>query len=1172
MVVLEDSVTNSEEPIALNVGFYDPFSIFQGGFRSDFEKHVKIPSFYWKDNHDYLRVLKNVDFNFIEEIPRSKNSDVSYFKFMFVSCQTVDDYRAKVRPLVLQWMSSMKSLEPKIPYFIFFFENTELRTAADKYLKTNLFNKLKLDFDNNVYGVDNIFKIKSIYQTITDKNEAWKYISASLKNLLSQSINLQLSAYENDLVKTAQIYRDLNQNRDALACYSKLFNNYPFISRQDFEPVSLDEIKDIFSPEKKISFYNSNSKFLLKSLYYRQQELILLVPRLTDIVYTKNICRLAQTLTSFLNSLEMCYKRNEISFLLIDMFLDNRHLGKLLEQQKSTNDELINSIGSLKLMQRNELIALGTSKGYYMKGSMSIIDMQFSRATHTIMDARLNTIMSSRKTFVNKVVELTRDLISTYNQSAINMNAIASLSTELALILYFSTDDYETSYDQLVKSYDFFFSSGWKYIGVALLEVYIENLDKLIDQRGLDVVFQLLSSYVTLAVNKSTKFDEARFKKLCSKLEKPVALKTKDLLNFSNISSAYCDEVDTYKIDLKFKSKICSKVEKFRIFLRNKENENIQFSSNEVEIKSENVLTLTCSKVIFGTFRATNISIIIGNFEILQPVNITVHIAQVESFYNLKSKTMEENTKFCMKVPSSRYLHSDKLLFEVTVGRNSISGLEFVFMKTDPDKLVNNNECQMLLIQKGPGLADSQKNIDFVLKETDKRLTFAPKELSVFDYGSVISVYIPYFFPPDVSNTILNVNYMIYFNSFDHLKGSFACSQKCASQIQTSLPIAVAADETFRSSFSSEKSNSEKALFSLFSYYTINSVSADNPIRIQDVSLSSKESLIETWKSPKNVIAFIDQGSTFFYKISNFTSRDVLLTISYNSIKDEIIELMNLKFIDYMKKDDGTSIEKKDFFNFVSVARQLWGILQYKVNFYALTGKLFITDFNIEVINEFLKYIERNSRKSFKKLVQQFLGNLAALEVDTEFKTSTISKVKQELCIVVKLPPINIINVVEYHFNKVLQYLVCEPINVKVTLDVHVLGNHDNKTEDIDSSVNLEKKVRFKDGSCENKNDEDDPSEYVNLNLGFIDNDQKWIISGMKNLEAKINVNEAIRDNGSHFHFDLTFIPLKPGKLQLPGIEIRNQNRTDLIMELDYKNTAESVLVVSELNKVIHSF
>jgi trafficking protein particle complex subunit 10 len=47
---------------------------------------------------------------------------------------------------------------------------------------------------------------------------------------------------------------------------------------------------------------------------------------------------------------------------------------------------------------------------------------------------------------------------------------------------------------------------------------------------------------------------------------------------------------------------------------------------------------------------------------------------------------------------------------------------------------------------------------------------------------------------------------------------------------------------------------------------------------------------------------------------------------------------------------------------------------------------------------------------------------------------------------------------------------------------------------------------------------------------------------------------------------------LKLGKLQLPSLSVRNKNYKDLVMELDYKNAAESLLVVSELNKIIHSF
>lgn len=1170
MAVLEGSPAPMNNPIALNVGFYDPFSIFQGGFRSDFEKHIKIPSFYWKDNYDYLRVLKNVDFKFHEEIPHSKNTDVSYLRFMFISCQTVDDYRAKVRPLVLQWLNGMKKIEPKIPYFIFFFENTELRTAADKYLKTNLFNKLKLDFDNKEFDVDNIFKIKSMYPSAEDKTEVWRSISASVKHLLSKSINSQLLSYNDDVIKTANIFENLNQDQDALACYSKLFNSFPFIKKEDFESVALKEIEDIFNPITGLSSIpGSESKFLLKCLYFKRQELILLTPHLTDVVYIKNICRLSQTLISFLNSLEMCYKRNEISYLLIDLFLKDPHFLELLQKNKTSNYELINNIGNLQLLQRNELLALGTSKNYYIKGSMSIIDVQFLHTSYEIMDQNLISILSSKKVFVMKIIELTRDIISLYDTVQININTVASLSTELALILYYSTDDYDASYDQLLKSYDFFFSNGWKYIGITLLEVYIENLDKLIEVRGLDAITHLLSSYVTLATNQSSKFDENSFKSLCSRLERQTSLKTNDLLKIHHISSVYCTDVDVYKLSIRFRSKIISKINKLKLSLRNKNNETVQFTADDVQINDNNCITLYCRKINFDTFKTTNISLIIGKFELIQPVNMSVHITPINSFYDLTANKMKHNTNISMRIPCVRYLHSDRLLFETKIGSNPITDVKLIFMKTDPDKLVPDVPYQMICVKANTehGTEDSS-DVSFEMEETSKKLTFIVTEPSQFEVGSCILLYIPYFFPPDISNTILGLSYSISFTSLDNNNDKIPCSQKCFSEVESSLPIAVAADETFRSSYTNVGDNdSPKPSFSLFSQYTVNSVSADNPIRIQNVMLNSENSTIETWKSPSNIVAFVDQGSTFFYKISNFTNTNVLLTISYNSIRSEIISLLNMKFIEHLETSENTiTVKNHDFFLFISVAKKIWDGLQYKLNFYALIGKIYLIDFDAQFIDGFLKYIDRTNRSIFRDTVLNFVNNLPEMKIDEELKSVVLSEIKQELSIIVNLPPINVINVVEYHFEKVLQYLVCEPINVKVILDVHMLGYNEDQIEEFDTTSSSERKVHF------SSNDENSLPKIIDLDLNFTDYDQKWIISGIKNLEAKVNVKDTIKNNGSRFEFNLTFIPLKPGKLQLPGIEIKNQSEKTLIMELDYKNTAESILVVSELNKIIHSF
>jgi hypothetical protein len=1147
--------------INLDVGFYDPFSIFQGGFRSNFEKHIKIPSFYWKDNHDVLRILKNLHFNFVEEIPNNKSKDINYLKFMFISCQSIDDYRAKVRPLVLQWLNSNKSITPKIPYFIFFFENTELRTTADKYLKTNLFNKLKLDFDNKEFKVENIFKIKSFYSTDEDRIEVWKTISTSTKSLLSLSINTQLEYHKNNLVSIAAIFKHLDQYQDALACYSKLFNLFPYITKRDFANIDLTEILEIFNSTNVPEKPNNDSKFSLKCWYYKNQEMLLSDKNLTDIVYIKNMYRLAQTLLSFLTSIEMCYKRNEISYIMIQKYLSNKRLWKLIEQHQNNNRDIITIIGNLKLLQRNELIALGTSKAYYVKGSMSVIDLQFSTDNYEIKEEYLNSIFETEEKFIHTIIDLTRDLISIYDQSSINMNTLAILSTELALILYYSTDDYETSCNQLVKSYEFFSSNGWKYIGVTLLEVYIENLDNLINEHGPIVISQLISSYVTLGANKSTKFDSKRFRELCSKLSSQKVLKSNDLLNLRSISSVYCDNVDIYKIDIRLKSKLHFKIDKIKLLLKNENGNIIEFYCDDIEIAEDNEITLQCLKLCFDDYEVSNIIIDINKFEIIQDVNMKIHLNTIESFYDTNQKQLKKNTKVSMKVPRRRFLHYDHLLFEVEVGSNPITDIEMIFIKTDPDKLSKQSEYKIVKIAN-----DKYEPLDFEVDETEKQISFKLKNNQPMNSGNIISLQIPYFFPPYVSKTLLDVWYNVNFTSISGSKNvPIKCSRKCFSQIESLLPVAVAANEIFRSS-NVDKNIQKDPEFSLFSHFTVNSISVGNPVRIQNINVSSKNSKVETWKCPKNVIAFMDQGATYFYKISEFNDKEITLKIEYNSIKDEIIQYMDIAFERYLEKQ---GIGKNDFFLFISTAHKIWESLKYKCNFYALTEKIIPIDYKIENIDNFLKYINIKHRLDYKKHVQTFIDSLNNIDVDNEFRIKLFERTKHELLISVTLPTINMINVVKYHFKKELQYLVCEPINIKVTIDVQLLKLSRDQIEEFDKST--DKKVRFQNN---NENDEEfnlEP-EVVGLDLKFIDNDQKWIVSGIKNLFAKINLRDTLKNKGSHFEFDLTFIPLKPGKLQLPAIEVKNTNRKNLVMEIDYKNTSESVLVVSELNKIIHSF
>lgn len=1146
--------------ISLDVGFYDPFSVFQGGFRSDFEKHVKIPSFYWKDNNDTLRVLKNVTFNFIEEIPHNKPRNITYLKFMFVSCQSVDDYRAKVRPLILQWLNSNKSLDPKVPYFIYFFENTELISATDKYLKTNIFHKLKGDFDNKEFGIENLFKIKSMYPTQEGRFAVWKLINGSTKPLLSNSINLQLAHYHDDLDTTATIFQHLNQYQDALACYSKLFNLYPYIKKEDFESIELSDFMQLINSNDNSKKPDNSSILLVKIWYYKKQEMILSLPNITDVVYVKNMCMLSQTLLSFLNSMEMCYKRNEICYIMIRDFLSNTYLRKMIEQNQNNDPSIISIIGNLKLLQRNELIALGTSRDYYIKGSMSLIDIQFNKAEFEVKDKNLIAILESKNNFIDKVIDLTRDLITMYDESVINMNTIAMLSTELALILYYSTDDYETSCDQLVKSYGFFFANGWKYIGVSLLEVYIQNLDKLVDVHGPTVIFQLISSYVTLASSKSTKFDEKRFRELSSKLTTQKVLRCNDLFTIRNLSSVYCDEVDIYMLDLNLESRIHCKVDKIKLVMRNKNNDIIEFYCDDFNLTEDNKITLSCSKMWFDDYDVTHMTITVAKFEMIQSLDMKIHLTSIDSFGYASVDQLKTNTKAIVKIPSTRTLHSDKLLFEVSVGSNPIKDVELIFIKSDPDKLSKEKQYSIDMVQNG-----KSDSIDYEMVENNNQILFKLKDNIVIQPTSKILLNIPYFFPPDVSNTLLDVEYTCNFTSINSTDGTLiACSRRYFTQIESLLPIAVAANEIFRSSRSCDSTDST---FSIFSQFTLNSISVDNPIRIKSVELKSENSKIETWKSPKNIIVFMDQGSTFFYKISDFNNDKFLLRIEYNSIRDEILQYMDIAFKRYLESN---KIEKNEFYMYHVIGTKIWKSFDYKYNFYALTQKIIPIDFNIENIMKFMKYINRKYVSDYKTHIECFIASLNTMELNDKFMNELLTQTKNELLISVNLPNINMINVVSYDFEKELQYLICEPINIKVTLDVQLLKLTRNQIEEFDAST--EKKVRFKNNEEKCNEIDFDESEYIDLQLAFVDNEKKWIISGVKNLIAKVNLREALSKKGIRFEFDLTFIPLKSGKLQLPTIQVKNNNNKDFAIETDYKNTSESVLIVSELNKIIHSF
>lgn len=1126
-----------EKSIDIDVGFYDPFSIFQGGLRTDFEKYVKIKSFYWKDFKETLRILKNITFKYIEEIPRSDSQNgVVYLKFMFVCCNNIDDYRSKIRPLIVQWLNSLEEQSPKLPHFIFLFENSELRTTTDKFLKTNILNKLKLDFP----AVPNIYKIKSLFHSEEDRDETWRLISNATRAVLSDAINLQLLRFREDKSKIAEIYNSLNQKDDALSCFSHLFNSIIYIKKHEFSNFETDGFLRTIQKDECLQVPKNN--FIKKTLFLRKQEEILLDESLSDNAYARNAGKYAQIIFTYINSLEMCYRRNEIAYLIITNFFAKARLKTMMDSQKIDALDVIVTLSNLKLLLRNELIALGTSKSYILKGSLSVIDLQFEKEEYNIFSTELQHLMESQKTFVGTIIYYTRELIETYNVKNVNMGSLAILTTELALILFYSADEYETSSEQLAKSYEFFLTNGWKYIGVTLLEIYIQNLEKLISTHGNQVILQLISSYLALAMNDENNLDGNKFTDLCLKLEKPFTMEGNDIFSIQSISRVYCKEVDVYCVDIVLLSNITVVADSIQLTLTNN-SKKTEFSSPYVKLQKSNVVTLFCNEISCGNFEIESLRFNVGNLHLEKKCHGSLNIEVIHSFVSENNEILK-NTSTSIYVPKVRDLNSEFLKMQLQIGNNSIKHIEFFFLDNLNNILINENS-EILMTE----LTNSENALRMEVTKEQNRLKLACLENVILQAHNTYEISIPCFL--SASNPKIFLTYEFKFYSIKNNNEDIGCSHKIYHVADTTLPLAVAANEIFKST--TPRDNDMLPKFFFLSQYTINSVSSENPVRIHNVTLLGNKSLIETWKPQKNIVAFVDQGTTFFYKISGFKDESVLLKIEYSTMSDETLVLINKLFWKFLSELDSVDLRMK--LRFINAAKVLWNGVKFKYNFYALTFKIQLAERLEKHFDSVSNYLDPKERELFSTIIVDFISSVEKYEIDDATKSDLLKDTKNELQIVVDIPDINMVTTVEYKFDRKLQYK--EAVPVLVCLNVFFVP-FDKENNDKESA---QRKVTF-----EGKN------ESVHIEINFIDNEQKWIVAGIKSLDLSVDLEKASCPSGQSFEFDLTFIPLKVGKIQLPSIEIKNKSSKKYSMEIDYKNTTESVLVVSELNKVIHSF
>lgn len=1145
--------------MSISGGYYDPFSIFQGGFRADFDLYTQIPQSSFKiPNSSTIFQLKNVDLSYNEELPSELASSVPFLKFMFIPAGNLDDYRSTTRPLLRQWIQSVHDISPKIPLFLILFENTELKSTADKLLKVSIESKTKKDFPAVSYPNLSIFRVKSIYATTDEKVTAWSLIKEKIKQSINESIWNKLEFYSNNEKEKAFIYLKLGMFKHALAAYQQLYDKIFFISSKDGN-IDIDMyLKSNLFYSSHVTIKEPANKLEEKIFYFQTLSSILLETSTTASTKQSNAIQLGKILLDLINAIEPSTERYELSVLLISEFLklplisSQSSIDEDKSNWKAPNPEFFALLGEIKYLKRNEFLKLGNRKGFEVKGlliDVTTVDTSFNSNYEEVRSALIDY-----DTFLNKIVEESLEIIKFYQISGTFEHMVAVLEAEFALLLHYNNTKYSSdlTFKYLVNSYDYFHKNCWSKISLPLLEVYIEYLEQQIpeinknDKKSLtDRVTtskNLLKSYLELISLEPSFYDEDKLERYttyyCScKLDKfllpSLMLEIPNMFDIHSISPLYCSATDTYALDISILSKISlPKIRNCVLELTadNKEQTVIYFETNEsIKWETHNKLQLTSTTFMEAKYTVTKLYITLEGSE--ASINIshryyenlhTVNIFEIPLF---KTDKIYQNTTATVQVPKIRSLHMDALEFTTRLGDlgNSdtiISDCVFTFYKVEADRIVSDAIYEIFNGNKNP--------IDFEFHDELDRLLF--KTLSTFNPGDVISISIPFFFPAEVTNTNLSLQY-----SFSYTINKVEYIQFHTKNLSTHLAIAASVDEKIQST-------------NLFSHYTVNSVSPLLPVCIQNVSLEAGKSKVQEWKNPKDVMVFMDQGSTFFFKISELKDKEVILKIEYNSLWDEIVDLISHKFYEKLLK------ENEHLLKYLQVIKKIWESIDYKVNHYALSNIIIAHNFKMETHFSKISCISTVDRELLIQLIKDHMSTISqwSKNFSSEHIRQVRENLKQELWVSVPLPTIDVIYTVQYIFPDALQYTIAEPIPVKVLLNVTRVYqyNHSGLSEE------KSKHVRF-----------DEPDIVTSNILGTIPTTLEfaesvnWLVAGLKNLSISV-------DKITEYEFELKFIPLKTGKLELPLIDVKTTN-TQLSTHVDFKNRAQVISVVDKLNTIL---
>lgn len=1151
----------------IKISYFDPFALFDS-VKTEFLELFPLDNVHWKPESGSTKIVPSLPVSLYAE---DGNSDVNgkskymikspFIKLIIVTCQSTDEYRAKVRPLLREWLPEVAKLNetvsdktrptlaennelPSIPLILIYANSAVVE--SNLFSSTSIIEKAQKDFPNA-----EVLELRSVYKSPKAKQDFWDQLKYNIKNYLLITFQKRLNTLQTRLAKLT----NNQQVQERLEIREQLLHIFLQFRLEEEAKIQLDTIeKEINIPKKKqlemangvLEFpFSFKLPYLLSELiegekltrFYCYKDYFIWRLRILSMNTLNNdtaFIKMYEITKQFLRHIQMLFPEDpnviQFKYYIIESILK---LLPQLEPMKYT---------SIQAESKADLIFM--KRDYWLNGVMATTNFSILYKHFNLGKGIPYKFGVSPNTFTNEslfyetFINYNKELIELYNQcDSKRQRIIDILSLEIGIVHY-QRKDYKKAIMLFISCYEYYIQSKWNVIGSEILKIFVDSLVNCpkitlleFDGSAVPVGTILSNAYLNLLKLSDSEEDKKIWWDKFINMDRLETEETEAKLIYSSngLLDVIVDKYVTLNGPNEYQLNITLKefnlpgimlTDAMQLTLKkcDRDDEIVVFENSDITISKDNsTVSMITRNINYGKFKVDSLRISVGRTTFIKSFEQTEQIIYLEPLF--------DRDNIDIIIEQGRKLE---------LGKNELH-LKFINVnKTDNIKDMTLN----LYAEKD----DESVNYPISFSSTDaSKIEY---ELSLED--SVIDkinegICIPYYLQDPV--TAFFVKSELTFKRLDETTGELKSYKEIKHVfIQCYLAISVSVEDIFKNE-------------AFYFKFLLNSSMKEEPVMLHESSLKSAAETQDKYdtigklapEDPILLTSFNGESCINSYRLAvkgngKFNKNDLFyLHIKYNTLKEQLDSLLTDAVllqgnIEYLTKFD----QWKLFWQSNILPR-----LQFNYDKFTKERVLIVEDHTLDMNFIVKKLLNRvGMDKDIKVGMIQCLNKLndSGHKLDMfDMKEYSKNIPQRELIVPVELPPFGPFYMIQFESqtaetttssdddnnnNKEL-YTVGKPIPFKITV-TDISQQWEGEYEETASNNKEEPYI------CE------------------IASSNDWLLHGKKRFAL---------GQQDPMTLNLSLIPLKRGCLALPHVEILGQDEVQTA-RTDQPNEFDTILVL----------